>query len=119
MRKPAWVRKSGPFKCASRVDGYILVRPSWPQYGPVWKQMDGGGPGFPGRMRLAEDLERWLNSSYSEAEVAEAAARIAEHEVNLKDWGKIVLPRRMRQTTCGQCGYEDARECCPQCGATE
>ena len=83
MRKPAWVRKSGPFQCLSLANGYILVRPSWPQYGAVWRLEEGGGPGFSGRMGLAGDLEKWLNSVYTEAEVAEAKSRVALHETEL------------------------------------
>lgn len=52
VRRPAWVRKSGPFECVSLSNGYILVKPSWEQYGDVWKADDGGGPGR-GRRRAA------------------------------------------------------------------
>ena len=84
MKKPSWVRQSGPFVCSSLSNGYILVQPSWPQYGAVWRSEEGGGPGAVGRIGLAADLQKWLNSVYTEAEVGEAKRRVALHGKELK-----------------------------------
>lgn len=89
MRKPAWLRRSGPYKCSSLGNGHITVKPSWPQYGTVWNGEDGGGPGMLGRLTLVDDLERYLNNCYSEDEIREAEQRIAEHDRNLAE---IVTP---------------------------
>ena len=88
MRKPSWVKKSGPYTCVSLSNGSIVVKPSWPQYGHVWNEKDGGGPGLSGRMGLAGDLEAWLNSVYTEEEIATGKARIMEHNVNLELAGR-------------------------------
>lgn len=79
MKRPAWLRRSGPFKCVSLACGYIQLQPAWPQY-RVWEVNEGGGPGVFDRMGLAEDLQTFLNSIYSEDEVREAAERILQHE---------------------------------------
>ncbi len=97
MRKPSWVRKSGPFECISYVNGYIMVKPSWPQYGAVWEMDKGGGPGIFGRMGLAANLEKWLNSCYSDAEIAEAHERIKQHDANLEAMAKAIKKRRRKR----------------------
>ena len=84
MKRLAWIRKSGPFRCISQANGYILLKPSWSQYGHVWNQKEGGGPGFLGRMSLAADLEKWLNSIYSEIELNDGFNRIELHDAELK-----------------------------------
>lgn len=84
MRRPSWIRKSGPYRCVSMVNGYIVVKPSWPQYGPVWHEKDGGGPGMLGRMGLADELERWLNSIHFLEEILEGHKRIEQHDRELK-----------------------------------
>jgi hypothetical protein len=65
VRRPAWIKKSGPFKCVSLANGKIMVTPTWPQYQPYTEE-DGGGPGCLGRMALADDLEAFLNAPYEE-----------------------------------------------------
>ena len=97
MRKPAWVRKSGPFVCSSFANGYILVKPSWAQYGAVWQREAGGGPGFSGRLGLASDLQEWRISVYSEAEVEEGKARVALHDTELKLTNKIYRSDQARK----------------------
>lgn len=59
MRKPAWVKKSGPYRCRwSLANGNLVLEPAWLQYGKPWTAEQGGGPGFLGRMELADDLEQ-------------------------------------------------------------
>lgn len=83
MRRPAWLRRSGPFKCVSLSSGYIQIQPAWPQYNRVWEVNEGGGPGVFDRLGLAEDIQKFLNSIYSEDELAKGADRISQHEVNM------------------------------------
>lgn len=90
MRRPSWLRKSGPFKCTSFANGLIEVKPAWSQYDIEWTADGGGGPGFAGRMRLAADLERWLNAPFTGNEVDEGLKRIRRHDRELakakKEW---------------------------------
>ena len=90
MKRPAWVEVSGPFQCVSLVNGHILVKPSWPRFGPLWNPEDGGGPGALSRLSFAANLEIWLNSGYSKEEIAEAKRRIAEHDENLRRADHVV-----------------------------
>ena len=60
MRKPRIIIKSGPYRCASRSDGGILVTPTWSQW-PPYNDQDGGGPSMSDRMELARALANWLN----------------------------------------------------------
>ena len=62
-RRTALMRHSGPYAVSSRVDGTLLVKPSWPRFRP-FDEAAGGGPGFPSRLSLAAELERWLNAPY-------------------------------------------------------
>lgn len=70
MRRPHWVKKSGPYKVSSHADGTLTVYPAWPQF-QEWTEEDGGGPGLFSRTGLAHDLQNWLNAVYDVAEVAE------------------------------------------------
>ena len=65
MRRPATVRKAGPYKCESLANGQILVTPTWPQF-PPYTDEEGGGPGVFSRMALAGELARWLNAAKGE-----------------------------------------------------
>ena len=60
MRRPASVKKSGPYVVKSAADGSLLVTPAWPQFRP-YDDEDGGGPGLGSRLQLAADLQAWLN----------------------------------------------------------
>ena len=70
IRKPSFIRKSGPYSVTSRADGTLIVEPSWSQFVP-WTEETGGGPGLVSRMGLAFNIERWLNGET----VAEAIER--------------------------------------------
>lgn len=84
MNKPAWVRRSGPYRCVSLSNGHILLKPSWSQCGHVWNAEEGGGPSFSERMALAGYLEMWLNSAYSTAYVEMGFDRIDQHDLELE-----------------------------------
>jgi len=71
MRRPSWVKRSGPYKVVSLANGELTVTPTWPQY-PPWNEEDGGGPGLWGRLGLAGDLEKWLNAPYSSQSIGKA-----------------------------------------------
>ena len=64
VRKPASVRRAGPYQVSSRADGTLIVTPAWPNFRPYTPE-DGGGPGVFSRLGLAHDFERWLNNESS------------------------------------------------------
>jgi len=67
MRRPTFIRESGPYKVVSCADGTLSVKPTWPQFQP-WNEEDGGGPGLFSRMALAANLQRWLNATKPKGE---------------------------------------------------
>lgn len=69
MRRPSFIKHSGPYKVVSLANGLLEVTPAWPQF-PKWTEENGGGPGLLSRLALAEDLERWLNASFKEPDVS-------------------------------------------------
>ena len=102
MKRPAFLKKSGPFVCVSQLNGYILVKPSWKNKGAVWNLEEGGGPGMFSRMDLATYLQDFLNQGYSAEQLQEAYERIELHDKNLLAWprptvGYIRAKRRIFQ----------------------
>lgn len=63
MRRPVFIKQSGPYTVRSQANGELTVKPTWPQF-PPWNKLDGGGPGMGSRLNLADDLEKWLNAPY-------------------------------------------------------
>jgi len=61
------VKKSGPYKVTSQLDGTLIVYPAWHQF-LEWRPETGGGPGLFSRLALAAELQEWLNNVYSEVE---------------------------------------------------
>ena len=62
-RRSKLIRDSEPYQCASHADGTITVTPAWPQFSS-WTEEDGGGPGRGPRLKLAAQLQAWLNAPY-------------------------------------------------------
>lgn len=63
VRRTALIKRSGPYEVSSRVDGVIMIKPRWQQ-----SEEEGGGPGLLSRIALAENIERWLNATYANAD---------------------------------------------------
>lgn len=74
MRRTAMLKRAGPYKVASSVDGVMHVTPAWPDF-PPFDVKEGGGPGMFSRMRLAADLERFLNAPWAAGEPEGVEAR--------------------------------------------
>ena len=71
-RRTTTMREAGPYKVVSMADGTLRVHPEWSGADwpgrPAWMRLtepersEGGGPGILSRMRLAEELQDWLNA---------------------------------------------------------
>ncbi len=59
-RRTKFIKESGPYKVTSFTNGKITIEPDWTQF-PKWNEEDGGGPGVISRMRLAREIEEFLN----------------------------------------------------------
>lgn len=59
-RRTKFIKESGPYKVYSYSDGKLCVIPGWPTW-PEYNDIDGGGPGVMSRMRLASEIEEFLN----------------------------------------------------------
>ena len=73
-RRTALMRKAGPYKVESLVDGTLMVSPDWSAYPgkPGWRretqddENEAGGPGLFSRLGLANDVQDFLNGYKSE-----------------------------------------------------
>lgn len=61
MRRPAGIKRAGPYLVTSVANGKIIIQPEWPAF-PKENEEDGGGPDLPSRLNLAWDIETWLNN---------------------------------------------------------
>lgn len=59
-RRTKLIKESGPYKLLSFSNGELRVMPEWPNFEP-WDEDKGGGPGVISRMRLAREIEAFLN----------------------------------------------------------
>ena len=55
MKRPSLVRRAGPYRVESRIDGAYIITPTWEKV-----------PGLMTRIALAKELQRWLNAPYEE-----------------------------------------------------
>ena len=59
-RRTKFIKESGPYWLVSLSNGEIMIRPEWSQF-PEWNEEEGGGPGVFSRIRLADEIQDFLN----------------------------------------------------------
>lgn len=64
-RRTKFIKESGPYKVYSNPNATLVIVPAWLNF-QAYDEDDGGGPGFPSRMRLAREIEEFLNVGQKE-----------------------------------------------------